>query len=126
MSLDPLIVADIPPYNNYSITCIATVPSDLLPLQLSFTITRLNQSDIIAQSSNLSTIEHCSTATTTARQCTYTATDRVLDMYSQRSRVIVCSVVLFSFGTVGSPTLRLFKLNKEDDTSTLTVNGKYG
>ena len=128
VALDPSTVADIPPYNDYSITCSASVPYDLLPLQLSFTVQRVNESDIVARSSNYSTIEDCDATTTMTRLCTFTAIDTVNAPLSrpEGSRVIVCSVELFSSGKITPSQMeRVFTLTRRESESPITVNGKH-
>ena len=123
LAIEPQIVLDVPPYNNFTLTCIAMVPYDLLPLQLSFMIHNLNQSYVIAQSLNYSTIEDCE-VTTDSRLCVFSVDGAVQEDNSLNFREFVCLVDLFSSAILGSPPVeRLVTLTQAEYAESLIVNG---
>ena len=118
---DPQIVADTFPYNKYMITCNTTIPSDLRPLQLSFTISQ--GLDITSQALNLSTVQDCETVST-YRTCTFAYDGMIQTSILGGSLAFTCSAELFSYAILGAPLDPQFiRLRQESQAVILTVNG---
>ena len=121
MTIDPqpvIIIADVPPYNNYTLTCNATIPRDLIHLQVSFTIYR---SSVIA-SANFTPVDDCvSIMFTGDRLCSYAvAFTEMANLPDAPERI--CSVELVY---IDSETSEVISVARENASALLLVNGKY-
>ena len=120
VTIDPqpvIVIANVPPYNNYTLTCNATIPRDLIHLQVSFSIYR---SSVIA-SANFTPVDDCGSVMFTGdRLCSYAvAFTEVTNFPDAPERI--CSVELLY---IDSETSDVISVARENASVLLLVNGK--
>ena len=121
MRIDPqptIIIADSPPYNNYTLTCSATIPGDLVHLQTTFTV--YGFPSLLNLSSNYTPTQDCqSIMFTRNRSCSYTVT--ATEDSSAPESVRFCSVELFFLDNESQETV---SVTRQIASVTLLVNGE--
>ena len=120
MTVDPqpvIVIADVPPYNNYTLTCNATIPRDLIHLQVRFSIYR---SSVIA-SANYTPVDDCGSVMFTGdRLCSYAVTfAEEVNLPDAPDRM--CSVELLY---VDSGTSEVISVARENASVLLLINSK--
>ena len=121
VTIDPqpiIIIADIPPYNNYTLTCSATIPQDLVHLQARFNIYDAGATFFF--SANYTPVQDCQTVTSTGdRLCSYSVmVTETANLDSPRRN---CSVEL---STIDRTTSRQITIAQEGASVLLLVNSK--
>lgn len=94
-----------------------------MSLQLSFTLQGFNRSDIIARSSEYTTVQDCEIRPDNIL-CIFRVNDTVQGIDLEITPVRICSVEVFTLAALGSPPQqKLITVVQQDGNDSLTVNG---